>query len=220
MRRLSILFALAAALPLQARLDWNKTLIEVEAAPGVAETRATYTFTNSGEKPVTIRDITTSCSCTVADLDKRVYAPGESGSIEVVFEHGQRSGQQQKTIAVVTDERDSPSYELELAVNIPELLKVTPQFLTWKLGSEGKPQVIRVQLNQKYAVRIVDVSPLGNNGSKDAFQVAPPNELGDGVYEISVRPIDTAQYVLVTMRVTGELPDGSQASVDFFLRVR
>ena len=51
----------------------------------------TFAFRNIGDDPVTIMRVTSSCGCTTPRLDKRTYAPSESGAITARFEIGQRS---------------------------------------------------------------------------------------------------------------------------------
>jgi hypothetical protein len=43
------------------------------------------TFTNTGRASLKITKIKTTCGCTVTQLEKREYAPGESGTIKVTY---------------------------------------------------------------------------------------------------------------------------------------
>ena len=88
-------------------LTWESTSISHEAAPQDGEYKAGYSFTNESDQVVTIESVRSSCGCTVPELKKRDYAPGESGTIEAVFSFGTRTGLQRKTISVVTDEAGS-----------------------------------------------------------------------------------------------------------------
>lgn len=62
-----------------------------------------FTFTNGGSGELVITSASTSCGCTVPKYDKEPIAPGESGSIEVVFDSTGRSGKQTKTITVMSN---------------------------------------------------------------------------------------------------------------------
>lgn len=43
--------------------------------------RAEFIVTNTGETPLVIADVSTSCSCTVSDYTKKAIAPGKTGKI-------------------------------------------------------------------------------------------------------------------------------------------
>lgn len=49
------------------------------------EREAAFRFTNTGNVPLLIRDIRTTCGCTSVSWDKRPVLPGDSGEIKVIF---------------------------------------------------------------------------------------------------------------------------------------
>jgi hypothetical protein len=59
-----------------------------------------FSFENAGTGDLVIASATTSCGCTVPEFDKKPIPPGESGTLEVVFDSSGRSGMQTKTITV------------------------------------------------------------------------------------------------------------------------
>jgi len=59
-----------------------------------------FTFENSGTGPLVISSATTSCGCTVSKYSKKPVLPGNSGSIEVVFNSSGYNGIQTKTITI------------------------------------------------------------------------------------------------------------------------
>ena len=59
-----------------------------------------FKFENSGDGPLVIQSVTTSCGCTAPKYDTRPIAPGGTGSIEVVFNSSGYHGTQTKTITV------------------------------------------------------------------------------------------------------------------------
>lgn len=59
-----------------------------------------FSFVNKGSSSLLIRNAVTSCDCTVPEFEKKPVPPGESGTLEVVFDTSGRSGVQTKTIAV------------------------------------------------------------------------------------------------------------------------
>lgn len=61
-----------------------------------------FTFTNTGEAPLTIVDAKSSCGCTVPTWTKTPIAPGESGDLLVKFD-GSGQNQVTKTITLTTN---------------------------------------------------------------------------------------------------------------------
>lgn len=59
-----------------------------------------FEFENKGPGNLVIKSAITSCGCTVTKFDKKPIAPGQTGSLEVVFDSGGRTGMQTKTISV------------------------------------------------------------------------------------------------------------------------
>jgi hypothetical protein len=59
-----------------------------------------FTFTNSGTGSLVINSALTSCGCTVPRFSKKPLAPGEKGTMEVVFNSSGFGGIQTKTITV------------------------------------------------------------------------------------------------------------------------
>ena len=62
-----------------------------------------FNFTNDGGASLVIMDASASCGCTVPKYSKEPIAPGEKGSVEVVFDSSGRMGQQSKTVTLKTN---------------------------------------------------------------------------------------------------------------------
>jgi hypothetical protein len=67
-----------------------------------------YTFKNIGKSDLTIRKVTPSCGCTVANLDYQTVKPGESGKISANFNSAGKSGITSKTIQVISNDPANP----------------------------------------------------------------------------------------------------------------
>ena len=59
-----------------------------------------FTFENRGSWPLVISSAITSCGCTVSKYSAKPIAPGEKGTLEVIFDSEGRAGRQTKTITV------------------------------------------------------------------------------------------------------------------------
>lgn len=63
----------------------------------------TFSFKNTGNAPLIIKDVTTLCGCTVTDYPKAPIAPGKKGNIKVTFNSNGKIGQQHKNVTLHTN---------------------------------------------------------------------------------------------------------------------
>jgi hypothetical protein len=111
---------MAFALPASAAgLAFEHDSIEVAVRAGQKVVHVEFPFHNSGDKPVTIMSVETSCRCTSADTSKRTYAPGEKDAVSVDFTVGGQEGAVVKTVTVATDGPELAPFTLTLRVDIP-----------------------------------------------------------------------------------------------------
>jgi hypothetical protein len=59
-----------------------------------------FSFENKGTGNLVIASATASCGCTVPKYDSKPVLPGESGTLEVVFDTSGRNGKQTKSVTV------------------------------------------------------------------------------------------------------------------------
>lgn len=104
--RRSVVALVAAILPVTClgSLTWESMLIQMTVAPGAAQALASFPFKNTGTSPVTLVKVQPDCGCTTVELDRRAFAPGETGALKVVFTLGDRVGLHEKHIQIITDE--------------------------------------------------------------------------------------------------------------------
>ncbi len=73
-----------------------------------------YVLTNKGKSNLIIRKIKSNCGCTVAKIDEKIIKPGESKNLKVTFDSVGRSGRQNKSITIITN--DPKNNELRLKI--------------------------------------------------------------------------------------------------------
>lgn len=78
----------------------------------------TFSLKNAGKKELIIRDVKSSCGCTAVSPSKNVIAAGESVPLKVAFDSTGKSGRQNKTITVITNDPKNPTTVLRIASNI------------------------------------------------------------------------------------------------------
>lgn len=185
-------FWLATVLALSAGLEFPERLKELHAPVDAAKVTAEFNFSNTGDKPVTIRKYDSGCSCMglrVKDGKLR-YASGESGLLQADFELGNYTGTVDKVIAIWLDDdpASQPSLKLTVRVHIPVLIALDPKTLQWDLGGDAAPKTIRITMNDERPTHVTAVS-----SSSPAFQPELKTIEKGKVYEVVVTPasIDT-----------------------------
>ena len=78
-----------------------------------------YKLINTGDDPLRISDVSTSCGCTVTLLDKKEIASGDTASLKVTLDpKGKGVGEIEKTVWITSNSRTNPHDSLTIAANI------------------------------------------------------------------------------------------------------
>ena len=80
----------------------------------------TFEFTNTGDKPLIIVDVTASCGCTRPEYSTRPINPGKKGKVKVTFSPIGRPGAFHKTIKVKTNGREKRATLVIVGTVIPK----------------------------------------------------------------------------------------------------
>jgi len=73
----------------------------------------TFVFTNTGDSPLIIEDVRSSCGCTIPKKPESPIAPGERGEIQVKYDT-HRVGVFRKTITVRSNASEKPVVALKI----------------------------------------------------------------------------------------------------------
>lgn len=105
-----------------------------------------FTFRNDGVAPLIIDRVTGSCGCTVPELEKKTYAPGESGVVLVKYDPKGRHGPQNQTVTVVSNDPKNPQLRLAVKVNVEPIVTIEPTNLGFGIVPKdaGSEMVVKV----------------------------------------------------------------------------
>lgn len=198
----------------QAELKWEQTVIVLNAAPGDKQAVGHFKYQNVGQTPVHIRSADTSCGCTVARSQKNDVAPGEKGEITATFNIGDRTGLQQKSITVKTDEPRNPVTVLTLKTLIGQALTIKPTFVYWQIGEELKPKTIVAQFNKNMPATTLDVA-----SSSPEFLHKVERGPAPGEYRINVQPRQATKPLTATLTIKTGYPAGAPKTYTVTMRV-
>ncbi|HDP54863.1 MAG TPA: DUF1573 domain-containing protein [Bacteroidetes bacterium] len=77
----------------------------------------TFTFSNKGNAALIVNDLVADCGCTKVILSKEILKPGETATIELVFDSRGWHGSQFKSVSVKTNAQ-TPSRTITIKVNV------------------------------------------------------------------------------------------------------
>lgn len=196
-----------------AQLKWDNPVQQFQRTPQDEGIEVRFTFRNAGTAPVTIKSLRASCGCTTPHLEKKTYAPGETGEVVARFVFGDRKGPQRKTIEVRTDEESAEPVVLDLRVLIHDPLTIEPALVYWKRGDAAETKTVQLTAEPGQPVRIQRV--IASNPRLPAkLETIKAGEQ----YTVSVTPADTTQKESGEILVVTDFPADSPRT--YFIQVR
>ncbi len=85
-----------------AGIDFETEVIDFGTIEKNSDGTRVFSFSNTGNGPLIISNVKTSCGCTVPTYSKEAILPGESGEIEIKYDT-KRLGSFSKTITVLSN---------------------------------------------------------------------------------------------------------------------
>ncbi len=201
------ILGLSVAATAQAALVFEKTELDLHPDMGAPTVAAVFKYENKGDTPVHIKAVKPSCGCTTAALAKNDVAPGEKGEITAIFNIGDRTGVQVKTVTVETDDPKTPQMVLTFKATIAQMLELQPTFVFWQANEPAQPKTIIAKASKGVTVNKVDVT--SSSGDFTA-KVEPGGAAGE--FKIQVQPKDTAKPLNATLTIK---PDAKPEKVYF-----
>ncbi len=150
--RLAVLFALAAAT--RAELVFETTELVLKPRPGERKLAGEFRFTNRGDVPVTLTEVSSGCSCTVPEAAEAPVAAGANGVVPVTYSPGSRHGRQVQPVTVRTS--DGKVYELRVVADLPVRVTIAPRMLVFS-GPAPEPREITLTYSADTPVTLLDV---------------------------------------------------------------
>lgn len=149
-----------------------------------------YKFSNVGDAPLEISDVTSSCGCTATILSSRRLAPGQAGEVRAEFDSEKYLDQVQIFLHLFTNDPRRRQATVLLQGKVAAFVRTEPRELDLGLVPEGKPA--------RGTLRIEAVRPgerlrvTGVEASSDALTLGPvrPDPAKPGVaytVEVSLR---------------------------------
>lgn len=216
-RLLLLLFpiSLLSGAKLHGQLKWDQPVQEFHRVPEDKEIWAHYTFRNTSAAPVTIKTLRSSCGCTTAHLDKKTYAPNETGEVLVHFIIGDRKGYYRKTVTVTTDDKTAEPEVLNLIITIHDPVTLTPALVYWRTGEPATAKSVQFTAEPSQQVHVKGVTS-SNPRLIAKLETTKPGEQ----YSISVAPTDTTQKESAEISVQTDFPPDAPRAYTIHARIK
>lgn len=170
-----------------------------------------FEFSNSGDSLLVIKQVNSTCGCTVTQLSKKEYQPGESGVIPVRFFSRGYHGRVIKSISVLSNDEENSQTRLQITgvVNLTEFpdIQIVPKEINLGMLPLSKPtkQILTIRNPGNLELRLTQVQH-----SPDLYLVFPKTILAPAesievelTYNPS-RPGKFSTYVLLTSNALGK----------------
>ena len=95
-----------------AKIEFKQTTIDYGTIEKGADGLRTFEFTNTGNAPLIISKVNSSCGCTIPKWSKEPILPGSSGEIQVKYDT-KRVSHIRKTISVLSN-AETPTVALKI----------------------------------------------------------------------------------------------------------
>lgn len=113
-----------------------------------------FPFRNSGDAPLHIEKVRTSCGCTAALVSAKVVPPGGAGEVRVSFDSSRFRGPVHKTVFLYTDAPAQPIFQFNLRGSVAPQLVARPAHLDLGTLAPGGSTRVEVELSNHGEVPI------------------------------------------------------------------
>lgn len=158
-------------------------------------------FKNTGDDILKIGRIQTTCGCTVAELSKTEYAPGERGEIEVYFNTKGYGGTLARKSVMIHMEQGTPArVRVDIQTEVKALLEVEPRFINLQdlsLTTDTLEQSLTITNNYNRDMAVTDLYTNIDDLdiSVDEFTLKPGDSQNVVIRPIMNKPIRVNGYI-------------------------
>ena len=109
----------------------------------------TFLFRNTGDAPLNITKVRSSCGCTAALVSAETIAPGGSGEVKATFDSTRFTGPVSKTIYLYNNDPDQPELHFVLHGLVKAILTTNPESLQIRVTTAAVGGVGRVTITNQ-----------------------------------------------------------------------
>lgn len=169
-----------------------------------------FKFKNNGGGPLLISDVHATCGCTVPQLAKRQYNPGEEGIIDVTYNPHNKRGKQNQRVTVSSNDPNAPQLVLNVEADVVPLVAAEPAMVALGQVPKGEGKTVSLTVtsreplwqlseasftsNKSLSVKTTPMMEVDLNGEKVhqmTIEVTLKNDAGVGRVQEELRLVPT-----------------------------
>lgn len=112
---------------LSPQIKFNKTTHDFGILDKGEKVSVEFEYTNIGNAPLVIMDISSPCGCTALESEAKPLLPNEKSLIKVVFDTTTKRGPQRQPITIVTNEKNNNVIILTILADVFVEVEFSPQ---------------------------------------------------------------------------------------------
>lgn len=155
------------------------------------QTQTEVYLLNSGPKSVLIKNVNSSCGCTVGKTEKDTIAPGEKVSLKITIKTDNgKTGHLNQTIAVITEEPDRNVLKIPISYTVIQSLSIFPRHVLLGDVLVGRQLDKEIVLSPRDANELINVFSLeASEGIQiKSFALKSSSEIKELVPELIKKP--------------------------------
>jgi hypothetical protein len=154
----------------------------------------TFIIRNAGNAPLEIKNVRSTCGCTVPTISKRILEPKESTKLKAVFDTRQFRGQVIKNLYVYSNDLENPVKKLSIQADVREDLKIIPSSVYFA-GLNAGEKVERNLLIKNLSQDTINIKEIASTISSINLELS----------KMTIEPGDSANLRLVIDEVKKEM---------------
>lgn len=169
-------------------LDTREPVFDFGSVPQGQNVRHTFHFTNTGDEPLIIDKVRSSCGCTAALLSAELVPPGEAGELQTNFDSARFRGNVNKSIYLYSNDLSSPVHKFSVKGEVLELFGLVPRQLHFGPVQTGTPVSRTVTLTNRTEEDLRVAAVQTTSPQLQARFPGPLTSRGTGEIQVSLKP--------------------------------
>src|SRR5262249_43758942 len=147
LRICGIFFALALSAFGAPKIEFANTTFDFGKVPAGQIITHGFTFTNTGDQVLQIKDVRPSCGCTTTSGWEREIMTGKTANIPIRFNSTEYTGPIHKTVIIICDDPAQTNLVLHIQGTIWRPIEVTPEGVVFITSSDrltNETKIVRI----------------------------------------------------------------------------
>jgi len=140
-----------SALSAAPKIQFEQELVDFGKVSVGKPITVSFAFTNVGDSDLEILKISSGCGCTKAEANQTRVAPGQSSTIEAIFNSTGFNGRIHKSISISTNDPARPTLGLSISGEVESLARFRPERLNF--GS------MKVNTTKTHLLQVIPIDP-------------------------------------------------------------